>query len=72
MVLTLEQLPALQCEATSCVYLVDFGFAVASDSNLASRGVGMSKIVGFQGTPIYSAPETFAAAPQVLRHVACF
>ena len=55
-----------QCENTGCVFLVDFGFAVASDSSLASRGVSMSKIVGFQGTPLYSAPEMFEAVPQVL------
>ena len=60
---------ALQCESTGCVYLVDFGFAVASDSSLASRGVAMSKTVGFQGTPLYSAPETFDAVPQVWRGV---
>lgn len=47
------------------MYLVDFGFAVASDSSLASRGVGMCKAVGFHGTPLYSAPELFEAVPQV-------
>jgi serine/threonine protein kinase len=57
--------PLLQCDATNCIYLVDFGFAVASDASLASRGVSTCKDVGFQGTPIYSAPETFAAVPQV-------
>ena len=54
----------LQCDS-GCVYLVDFGFAVASDASLAGRGVSTAKTVGFQGTPLYSAPETFDAVPQV-------
>jgi serine/threonine protein kinase len=31
----------------------------------------MCKAVGFQGTPLYSAPETFEAVPQVWRDVRC-
>ncbi len=64
------QLLFRQDEASKCIYLVDFGFAVASNSGLANRGVGMSKVVGFQGTPLYSAPETFESDPKV-RFDAC-